>query len=52
MWVYKYLKKRETVVLYLVAHIKAIKSGNFHTEHLGSIPKGEGLRKMMLGVGL
>lgn len=50
--VYEYLKKRKTVILYKVAHIKSINSGNFHSEYLGSIPKGEGLRKMMLGVGL
>lgn len=45
-------KKRKTVILYKVAHIKSINSGNFHSEYLGSIPNGEGLRKMMLGVGL
>lgn len=50
--VYEYLKKRKTVILYKVAHIKSINSGNFHSEYLGSIPKGESLRKMMLGVGL
>ena len=49
--VYEYQKKRKTVILYKVVHIKSINSGNFHSEYLGSIPKGESLRKMMLELG-